>query len=235
MTKAEVLSELKKLGSEQTKKTLLKHGAIEPFWGVKIGDMKPLVKKIKKDYELSKELYDSGISDAMYFAGLIADETKMTKADLDSWVKAASWNMISEYTVPWIAAESDHGWELGLKWIDSKNEKIAASGWNTLASLINITENDELDIPAISKLLDRVIKEIHKAPNRVKCTMNVFLIAVGGGIPELTPKAIADAKKIGVVTYESEGTACKVPSAVDYIEKIKKMGRLGKKKKMARC
>lgn len=235
MTKKEVLAQLEKMGDPQTKKTLLRHGAVEPFWGVKIGDMKPLVKKIKKNYELSKELYDSGISDAMYFAGLIADETKMTKSDLDRWVKAASWHMISEYTVPWIAAESDHGWEMGLKWIDSKNDRIASSGWNTLASLINITDNDELDIPAISKLIDRVVKEINSAPNRVKYTMNVFLIAAGGGIPELTAKVVADAKKIGTVMVNMDGTDCKVPSAADYIEKIKKMGRLGKKKKMARC
>jgi hypothetical protein len=36
MTKDEVVVALEGYGSEQTKKTLLKHGAREPFFGVKV-------------------------------------------------------------------------------------------------------------------------------------------------------------------------------------------------------
>ncbi len=42
MTVEEVLQKLEALGSEQTKKTFLRHGAREPFFGVRIGDMKKL-------------------------------------------------------------------------------------------------------------------------------------------------------------------------------------------------
>src|SRR5262245_2522718 len=101
MTAQEVLCELQALGTEQTKKTWLRHGAREPVFGVKIGDMKKIQKKIKKDYQLALNLYASDNADAMYFAGLIADETKMTKKDLQKWALAANWHMISMYTVPW--------------------------------------------------------------------------------------------------------------------------------------
>src|SRR5688572_3967416 len=131
MTVAEVLAELQSLGSESIKKTLLKHGAKEPFYGVKITDLKRIQKRIKKDHALALALYDTGISDAMYLAGLIADDQKMTKKDLQRWVAGAS-SMLSEYTVAWVAAGSRHGRAMGLKWIDSKNEEIAATGWNTL-------------------------------------------------------------------------------------------------------
>jgi len=114
MTKEEVLAELEEFGSEQTKKTFRRHGAKEPFFGVKVGDMKKIVKKIKKDYELSLALYNTGNVDAMYFAGLIADENKMTKENLRDWAKKAPWSMISQYTVAWIAAESQYGWEYGF-------------------------------------------------------------------------------------------------------------------------
>ena len=89
MTVNEVMKELKKYGNDQTKNVLSKHGAKEPFFGVKVGDMKPIVKKIKKDYKLALELYDTGNSDAMYFAGLIADENLISKKDLQKWVKNA--------------------------------------------------------------------------------------------------------------------------------------------------
>ncbi|WP_338151782.1 hypothetical protein [Listeria cornellensis] len=48
MNTNEVMQQLESLGSEQTRKTLCKHGANEPIFGVKIGDMKQfLVKKNK--------------------------------------------------------------------------------------------------------------------------------------------------------------------------------------------
>lgn len=41
------------------------------MFGVKVGDMKTIVKKVKVNYELSLlELFDTGNSDAMYLAGL---------------------------------------------------------------------------------------------------------------------------------------------------------------------
>lgn len=61
-----------------------------------------------------------------YIACLIADEIKMNKKDLDSWIKNAGWQMINGYTVAWIVAESKHGWELALEWIESKNEQVAS-------------------------------------------------------------------------------------------------------------
>lgn len=235
MTTKEILIELEKLGSEQTKKTLLKHGAVEPIYGVKVGDLKPLQKKLKKNYKLSLELFDSKISDAMYLAGLIADETLMTKTDLNKWVNAASWQMISEYTVPWIAAESKHGLELGLEWIDSDKEKIASSGWSTLSSYLSITPNEKIDTKIFEKLLKRVEKEIHKAPNRVCYCMNMFIVSCGCYINDLTQKAKDSANNIGPVTVDMKGTACKVPLAIDYITKVEKAKKIGIKKKMARC
>jgi hypothetical protein len=50
MTAQEILDELKSLGNEATKKVLLKHGAREPFFGVKVEDLKKIQKRIKKDY-----------------------------------------------------------------------------------------------------------------------------------------------------------------------------------------
>jgi 3-methyladenine DNA glycosylase AlkD len=235
MTKNEVLKELKNFGNEGTKKVLTSHGAREPFYGVRVGDMKKIVKKIKKDHELSLELYDTGNSDAMYLAGLIADESKMTKKILNDWARKAYWYMLSEYTVAWIAAESNYGYELGMKWIKSKDENIASAGWSTLANLVSIKDDSELNIDELGNLLDHVEKVIHKSPNRVRYTMNGFVIAVGCYVKKLTAKAASVGKKIGKVSVDMGGTACKVPFTPEYIDKVKKRGSIGKKRKMARC
>ena len=119
-----LVEELRALGSETTKRTLINHGhgAREPFFGVKVGDMKPIQKRIKTDYHLSFALYDTGISDAMYLAGLIADDPRMTCDDLQRWVEAASWSLLSECTGPWVTAGSLHGWQMALKKIEARGE-----------------------------------------------------------------------------------------------------------------
>jgi len=235
MTTTEILEELKSYGSASIKKVFLNHGAKEPFFGVKVEDLKKIQKKVKKDYALALELFDTGNSDAMYLAGLIADEKKMTKADLNHWIKQAYWYMISEYTVPWVAAESDHGHELALEWLQSEQENMAAAGWCTYAGLLALTPDEKLDKAEIRSLLTEIENGIHTAQNRVKQTMNGFVIAVGGSVPELTELAKETGKKIGIVTVDMGGTACKTPYSPEYIDKIIQRGALGKKKKTVRC
>ena len=235
MTTEQIMTELKKKGSESIKKIFQNHGANEPMYGVKVADLKVIQKRVKKDHELAMGLFATGNYDAMYLAGLIADESKMSKNDIQQWAEGSHSSAISEYTVAWVAAESDHGWELGMKWIDSPKEKIASAGWNTLSGVIAMKPDSELDIATIRKLLQRIIKEIHSAPNRVRYTMNGFVIGVGGYIKELTKEAVETAKRIGDIYVDMRGTACKVPAAVDYIKKMEAKGYIGKKKKTVKC
>jgi 3-methyladenine DNA glycosylase AlkD len=229
------MKQLKSYGNETTKRIFINHGAREPLYGVKVQDLKKIVKKIRKDYKLSLELYDTGNSDAMYLAGLIADEKAMTKLDLQKWVKGAYWYMISDYTVPWIAAESNFGEELALEWIESDQEFIASAGWATLSSLVSVKPDDDLNIEILDALLDRAGKEIHSAQNRVRYSMNGFVIATGSYFKALSDKALRIGERIGKVHVDMGGTACKVPLATQYIQKVIDKGNLGKKRKMARC
>ena len=171
----------------------------------------------------------------MYLAGLVADDKKMTKKDLTHWVKTSPCKGISEYTVAWVAAESLHGREMALEWIDSKKDSIASAGWSTLSSLVMITDDAELDVAEIKTLLARVQKTIGAQPNRTRYAMNGFVIAVGSSVAPLTATALKIGAAIGTVTVDVDGTACKVPFAPDYIAKIEKRGAIGKKRKTAKC
>lgn len=235
MTAKEIIIELQKMGSEQTKKTFINHGAQEPLFGVKVGDLKKIVKIVKKNHDLSLELYQTGNSDAMYLAGLIADEKKISQNELQNWVEKANWSFLNEYAVPWVAAETTFGFELGLQWIKSNKENIAAAGWATLSGYSSVNEDEILEINKYSELLDFVAQNIHNSPNRVKYCMNNFVIATGIYIKDLTEKAKQTAIKIGVVSIDMKGTACKTPFALDYINKVEVAHKIGKKKKTARC
>ena len=235
MTAKEILAELSTLGSPSIKKVLMTHGAREPFYGVKVGDLKPIQKRIKKNHELALELYDSGVSDAMYLAGLIAEPSKMTKSQLQKWAKGAYWYMLSEYTVAWVTAESRFAVELAKEWMKSPKEEIAATGWSTYSSFVAITPDEDLDFIEIEQLLSRIPKELPRAENRVRYRMNAFVIAVGSHVVPLVAKAKATAKAVGKVDVDMGGTECKVPNALSSIEKIESIGRVGVKRKSAMC
>ena len=234
-TVSSVMTQLESKGSEQTRKTYRRHGAPEEMFGVKVGDLKPIAKRIKGQQQLACDLYETGNSDAMYLAGLVADGAQMNKRQLNAWAKRASWYMISEYTVPSVAVESPHARELAIKWIDSKQESIAACGWCTYSGIVATRPDDELDAEEIKQLLERVVAQIGQAPNRVIMCMNGFVISVGSYVQPLLKQAKAIARKIGKVEVDMGDTACKVPLALEYIEKVEQAGRVGKKRKTMKC
>ena len=65
--------------------------------------------------------------------------------------------------------------------------------------------------------------------------MNGFVIAVGSYVRALTDTALQTGAKIGPVTVDVGGTACKVPYAPDSIRKVQKRGAIGKKRKTTKC
>ncbi len=235
MAAKDILEELRALGAESIKKVLRNHGVREPFFGVKIGDMKKIQKRIKKDYQLALDLYDTGNYDAMYLAGLVADDARMTRKDLNNWVTKAMGGALASATVPWVAAGSSHGCEIALEWIESAKENVAAAGWATLSSLVALKDDADLDLAGLKRLLERVRKTIHQQPNDVRSAMNGFMIAVGIHVKELTDLAAQTGAKVGPVSVDMGNTACIVPDAVERIQKARESGAIGKKKKTVKC
>ena len=235
MTASTIVKQLKSQASESYKRILINHGAQGPVLGVKIADLKKLQKQLKREYALALELYDTGIYDAQYLAGLITDDSQMTKKDLRCWLTTANCPAISASIVAWAAAESQHGWELATKWIEASKEPSAEAGWMTLASLVAIKDDAELDLRELKRLLQHVKKTIHKQPDLVRYGMNSFVIALGCYVESLSEPAYKAAESIGAVTVDMGDTACEVPSAVEHIQKVVDRGSVGKKRKTAKC
>lgn len=236
-TVAFIIAELKKKGSEKTRKIYARHGmATDNMFGVSVADLKVIAKTIKKQQALALELYGTGNLDAMYLAGMVADGSQMTKQQLNAWAEgAANLQMIAEYTVPWVTVENPQGRELALQWMKSRKEHIASSGWCTYSGLLATKPDEDLDLAEIESLLGSVIREIKSTQNRVRYTMNGFVIAVGAYVKPLLKQAKAAARQIGAVSVDVGDTACSVPLATAYIEKIEAAGRVGRKRKTIRC
>jgi 3-methyladenine DNA glycosylase AlkD len=235
MTVDSVMTELKKKGSEKTRKIYARHGmATDKIFGVSVADLKVMAKQIKGQQALACELYATNNVDAMYLAGMIADGSQMSRKQLNDWAESASaLRMIAEYTVPWVAVENAEAREIAMEWIKSK--KVAASGWCTYSGILATKLDEELDLEEIEKLLGTVAAGINNAQDRERSAMNAFVIAVGTYARPLLKKAKATARQIGEVSVDVGDTSCKVPLASAYIEKIENAGRVGKKRKTIRC
>lgn len=235
MNAKQVLQELAVYGSDQIKRIHMSHGAAEPLFGVKIGDMKKLQKKVGPIYDVAKELWETGNGDARYFAALCADEKRMTKRDLRKWTREADWHMLSEYAVAQLAAETKHGWALGLELIDRKKERVACCGWSILSNWISFRPVEEVCVDEVQGLLKRLESTIHDQPNRLRFTLCNFVVCAGAYIPELTEEALAIGKRLKNLEVAPVKKGCSIPEIVEDIGKIEKMGRIGRKRKRARC
>lgn len=143
--------------------------------------------------------------------------------------------MVYEYTVPWVAVESPFAWELASEWAGSDEEHLGAAGWSTYSGLVTTLPDEKLDLPAIEELLEKVVSEIAGSRNKVKLNMNSFVIAVGSYVQPLSAQAKSVAARLGTVSVDMGDTACKVPLATAYIEKVEASGKLGQKRKTIRC
>jgi len=232
-----VLGELKAKGSEKTRAMYARHGvAPGRSLGVSVADMKTIAKTIKGQQGLAMELYASGVFEAMYLAGMVAHGAKMSREELWAWAKGCDGlNMISDYTVPWVAVENAAGRELAMEWIASDEEYVVAVGWRTYAGLVTTKPDAALDLKEIEKLLGMVVERIGGAKNRVKYTMNGFVITVGSYALPLVGKALAAGREMGEVEVDMGDTSCKVPLVSDYIAKVAAAGKQGVKRKTIRC
>ncbi|MBL9134365.1 MAG: DNA alkylation repair protein [Verrucomicrobiales bacterium] len=235
-TVAEILAALKPLGKESYKRVMTRnHEVPEPCYGVPISELKKFQKVIRKDYQLALDLYDSGVYDAMYLAGLIADDERMTAADLKHWAAKAIGGCLPGTTVPSVAAGSPAGPALAAEWIRDADPRIASIGWATHSARISITDDADLDLAELRRLLVQVRKSIHAAPDAVRYQMNNFVIAVGCYVTSLTELALETARANGTIQADLGNNDCQVPDATAYILKVQKLGRLGKKRKSAKC
>jgi 3-methyladenine DNA glycosylase AlkD len=232
-----VMYGLKAKGSDKTRAILVRHGgSADHILGVSVADLKVMAKGLKGQQELALGLYATGFMEAMYLAGMVASGKLMSEKQLQAWADGSRGiSMISEHTVPWVAVESPAARALALKWMGSKTEHVAASGWCTYAGLLATTPDEELDLVEIQGLLERVVKEIDAAPNRTRYTMNGFVISAGTYVKPLLKQAKETAKKLGAVSVNMGETSCKVPLATEYIAKIEGMDRVGHKRKTIRC
>jgi len=228
MKVTEALKKLESLGTAQNRKVYARHGVGPKMFGVSYADLGKLVREIGADHELALELWASGNHDARVLATMVVDPGRMSARELEGWAEALDNHVLTDAFAR-VAAKSPAAPALERKWTRSKDEWLGAAGWGIRAQRVESPALSDADLEAC---LAEIEAKIHGAKNRTRYAMLMALIAVGVRGGELQKKAVAAAKRIGVVEVDHGETGCKTPDAASYIEKTVayRKKKAGKKK-----
>ena len=226
----EILAQLKSLGDDARRKHNTKAGAPDNQFGVKLGDIRALAKKMiakksKADHQLALDLWDTGNVEAQLLATLIIKPISLTADELDKLTRTTTCTQVAEWLNSYVVAEHPEKESLRAKWMKVKDRWAARAGWHLTASRVNKHADggaDGLDLPA---LLDRIEKEMPKAMPEVQWTMNNTLAAIGIHDPKLRKRAIAIGEKIGLYRDWPVSKGCTPPYVPIWVEfMVKRQG-----------
>lgn len=217
MTVKEVLAQLKSKGDDARRKHNAKVGpdGIAPpdnQFGVPMGQIRAIAKKIKTDHELALALWDTGNMEAQLLATLIIKPKSLTAKDVDRLTRSTTCAQVADWLNSYVVAAHPDKDSLREKWMKDKDRWAARAGWHLSASKINKAEKgkavDALDVAA---LLDRIEKELPKAKPEVQWTMNNTLMAIGIKHAALRKRAIAIGAKVGLYKDWPVSKGCIIP------------------------
>ena len=222
MNLTDAMQELEALGSEQTRKTWHRHGAAEPMFGVKFGDLAKLQKRIKVNQSLAAELWKTENHDARLLAGIIADASAITEKELIAWAATVKDSSTAEALAN-LASRTPLAAKIREVWL--ADPKLRRAGW----SMVGHCAKDSVSLDEATSLgyIKRIEAEIQQAENWTRRTMMYALIGLGGSSATTRKAAEEAVRRIEPVAFDPGNTACEFPDALAYIAKVweRKKGR----------
>lgn len=233
MNAKEIMTKLESMGDEGRRKQNAKPWPGNPDgapklkqFGCAMGDLRALAKKIKTNHELAMELWKTDNIDAQLLAILLMKPKQISAKELDKLVRTARFGWVADWLNSYIVKEQPDADKeaLRVKWMEDKDGWAARAGWNLTASKINKGGKDAQALD-LSALLDRIEKEMPKAPPEKQWTMNNTLMAIGIKDAKLRKRAIAIGEKIGLYKDWPVSKGCVIPYAATAIpEMVKRQG-----------
>lgn len=216
MTLNEALGQLEALGNEKMRAQNAKRGAGDNQYGVLLGDIRKVAKKIKRDHALARELWATGNLDAQLLATLIIVPSELSADELDAMVRSVTFLWVADWLNAYVVNHHPDREALRLRWLADDDPLAARSGWSLTAQRVEKSP-EGLDLPA---LLDRIEAEMGDAPFEAQWTMNVTLADIGIRFPEHRARAKAIGEALGVYRDYPVSKGCTSPFAPIWINEM---------------
>lgn len=214
MTLNETLEQLKALGNAKVRAQNAKGGAGDNQFGVSLGDIRTLAKKIRTNHELALSLWKTGNVDAQFLAALLMQPKKLSAEEMDRMVRSVAFVRVADWLIAYVVRQHPGKEALRRDWMTSDDRWTARAGWDLTAERVGKSP-DGLDLPA---LLDRIEAEMADAEPEVQWTMNNTLATIGIHFPKHRKRAIAIGEKLGVYRDYPVSKGCTSPFAPIWID-----------------
>lgn len=215
-TLEDALAQLESLGNEKVRAQNRKHGAGDDQFGVRLGDIRKLAAKIKRDDSLALAPWDTGNVDARFLATLLIEPKELSPQAVDRMVRSTTFVRVADWLNSYVVAKHPDKEALREGWMAADDPWAARAGWNLTAARV-AKHPDGLDLPA---LLDRIESGMPDAAPEVQWTMKSTLAAIGIHVPELRERAIAIGEKLGIYRDHPVSKGCTSPFAPIWIHEM---------------
>lgn len=217
----EILAQLEALGDKARRRHNANAGAPENQFGVKMGDIRALAKKIKSDHDLALKLWETGNVEAQFLATLIIKPGSLSAGELDRLTRTVAFSYVADWLNTHVVKDHPANEALRVKWMADKDRWAARAGWQLTAGVVS-AKAEGLDLPA---LLDRIEREMPSAAPEVQWTMNNTLAAIGIHHAEHRERAIAIGRAIGLYRDWPVSKGCTPPYVPVWVEEMVKRKR----------
>ena len=148
MNLKEILKQLEALGNERTRAHYTKQGAVGNQFGVKLGDIRKLAKKIGINQELALALWQTENIDARFLAILLIDLKALTVEQVDHMVRSIGFVRVADWFNSYVINRFPDKETLRKQWLNDDHPMAARSGWSLTAERV-AKQPDGLDIQTI--------------------------------------------------------------------------------------
>lgn len=191
----EVLTKLKDKARPDQLKGMARYGiAVERRFGTSVPDMRKLAKELGKNHKLALKLWRTGIAEAMIVAAMIDEPNKLTKEQMDDWVKDFdSWDVCDQVCMN-LFKKTPFAWTKILDWSEREEEFVKRTAYALLACLA--WHDKKAEDETFIKLFPVIKRGATDERNYVKKAINWALRNIGKRNLNLNKAAIAVAREI---------------------------------------
>ena len=213
MTLKDTLKQLKTLGNAKVRAQNARGGAGDNQFGVSLGDIRVLAKKVRTDHPLALSLWETGVVEAQFLAALLIQPEKLSAGEMKRMVRSIAFVRVADWLIAYVVRQHPDKETLRQEWMATNDRWPARAGWDLTAE--RVAKNpDGLDLPA---LLDRIESEMAGAAPEVQWTMNNTLATIGIHFPKYRKRAIAIGEKLGIYRDYPVSKGCTSPFAPIWI------------------
>ena len=204
MDKEEVLEWLERKGTRRTVEGMARYGiSAKRAFGVTMGMLLSLSKRVGKDHALATALWDSGWYEARLLAALVGDPQRVTRRQMNAW--AASFENWADCDTACFKLfdQTPFAWEKARQWAASPREFVKRGGFALMACLA--LHDKAAPDKRFLAFLPLIEKGARDERNFVKKAVSWALRAIGRRNLALNAAALTVAERLAL----SEEAACR--------------------------